>query len=916
MKGSGFLHTVAQKIFEKEKDNLQNVMVLFPNQRAIRFFFEYLKDNARNSVTPNDKDNSVFFVPKIFSIDQMVGDYLGDMRKGDNLELLYLLYTVYCDVFRKNLQTQDDYTIESFDEFYFWGSVILKDFDQIDKELVNAEALFRNLQDYKDLEIDPKEYLNSQQIELINRLFNSNIDNDESSMRKNFVKVWNNLYEIYQQFNVLLDKHNLAYSGKMYREFARRLEQGEITLNCEKIKIIGFSVLNKVEKKIFRLLKEQYTTDFYWDYDNYYAKNDKNEAGIFIRENIVLFPQSNDLKDVSFDNIANKKQKINIISSPYETTSLAYIGMWLKEVVTSKSVLNTTAIVLNDESLIPLVIKSLPADYKGKINITMGYPFNQTWLYNELLADLYALVDKGEFSKQKVFDTIKHIVDSFTDKQKDGLWQVAILKKISEMLLSFIDMLDKIKDVKIGGDIIKNVLKKELSAFSLDIISDGIDGVQLMGMLETRSLDFENVLMLSTDDDNLPKLSREVSFIPYSFRKAYDMGSMERKSGVFAYYFYRLLQHTKRVDYIYTTIGGENKLKEKSRFLRQIEIEFPAIGEKKQINYKSLTAVKALRPENREYFFDINELKFLDKGDKRLSPSSLNNLIHCQQKFYLKNVRYLSETIDDDDYLAIAFGNVFHNSINLFYEDIKGKNIGVEDAMPYIENAVDKYINSDAAEQDKRVCSDAIHLNMIKKYMKQVYRKDFENNVEYIGGEKEYKRDLNVGGYTVHLFGRLDRIDRVEDSNYGHVVRIVDYKTGAAKERNFNTFEQLMQCPNEGQKSRKNGFENIFEILFYCYLAYNNGEADVIKPELLYLSNLDDRDITMSESRSRNKNVFYYDKNTNEAFEKSLKTMLGDFLSKQQGEKYEAIINEDKCRYCDYYILCRMGKKQDDNDTI
>ncbi|MBR1626557.1 MAG: hypothetical protein IJ681_05365, partial [Bacteroidales bacterium] len=506
MQNEGFLKQVARKIFETEKNNMHNVMVLFPNRRAIRFFFEYLKQYS-------DSD-SLFFVPEIFSIDEMVVRNLTDIQKGDNLELLYLLYTVYCEVMSENNantpSTSDEKgenSKETFDDFYFWGNVILSDFDQIDKELVDAKALFRNLQDYKDLQADPTGYLTKDQIDLINRLFNTSLGNDNLSMRKNFVKIWNCLYDIYSRFNSLLDEKHLAYSGKMYREFATRLKKGEINLSCEKIKIIGFSVLNNVESKIFRLLRENYTTDFYWDYDEYYLNDQQNEAGIFIRENLKLFAQSEDLKEAKFDNIATNSQVINIISSPYETTSLAYIEKWLKEIEQSKNndtdnefKFSKVAIVLNDESLVPLVIKSLPVDYKDKVNITMGYPLNQTWLYGEVLEKLNKLADKNEFSQEDVFNVIKEIADNISQGEKhENLWQIAVLKKICNTLLKFIEVIEKIDKQNLSAEIVKNVLKKELSSLNVDIISDGIGGVQLMGMLETRALDFDYILMLSAN---------------------------------------------------------------------------------------------------------------------------------------------------------------------------------------------------------------------------------------------------------------------------------------------------------------------------------------------------------------------------------------------------------------------------------
>jgi len=938
MTENGFLKQVATKIFEKEQTNLHDVMILFPNRRAIRFFFEYLKDCAKeNNLSSNN--NSVFFVPEIFSIDQMVISSMPDIRKGENLELLYILYSVYSQVLSEkyidnNDTTNNNITIEPFDEFYFWGNTILNDFDQIDKELVDAKALFRNLQDYRDLQADPESYLTEEQIALINRLFNTSIGKDEqSSITKNFVSIWNCLSDIYEKFNQCLDELHIAYSGKMYREFARRLENNKIALSCKKIKVIGFSVLNNVEKKIFRLLRDNFHTDFYWDYDKYYVDDKQNEAGIFIRENINLYPQSEDIKNIKYDNIKENKQEIDIIESPYETTSLAYIPKWLDEVTKEtknnnegKQDLSNIAIILNDETLIPLVLEIIPKQYKDKINITMGYPFSQTWLYNEVIEKMNALVDSDKFNKENVFEAIKEITKDITQNKKNkDVWQIAILKKVCKSLLSFLTSIENVQNIqkqtnttsnkdslRIDGSIIKNIIKKELSSLKMDILSDGIAGVQLMGMLETRTLDFDYILMLSTNDDKLPHLNNESSFIPFSFRKAYKMMDIDRKAGVFAYYFYRLLHHVKRIDYLFVTVGSESKVNEKSRFVRQIEIEFPHFAKNKQINFKSLSTNKGLsKKQTKKYPFDIKQLEYIDEGEKYLSPSSLNNLIDCQQRFYLNNVCYLREEVADDKYLEIAFGNIFHNSINIFYKKVKEINSDrlEEDKVDNLINkSIEEYINDEKNKKEKRVCGDEFHLELIKKYIKRVWNIDRNEKIGYLCGEKEYKVDLEVEGHTVHLGGRLDRMDYVFDGTE-EVLRILDYKTGRAKDIRFNEINDLMFAQDTTKARADSGLNYIFEVLFYCYLVYKNGEATKIKPEIMYLSKMQEREMYCGKGSA--KKVFYYDENTHREFEKCLIELLKTLINKEKEEYsiYDMEFNDKKCEKCDYRILCYINKE-------
>ncbi len=452
----------------------------------------------------------------------------------------------------------------------------------------------------------------------------------------------------------------------------------------------------------------------------------------------------------------------------------------------------------------------------------------------------------------------------------------------------------------------KNVLIRHLSSLNLDIISNGLGKVQLMGLLETRTLDFDYVLMLSANDDVLPHLVQEMSFIPFSFRTAYKMMNTDRKAGVFAYYFYRLLHKAKRIDYVFTTVGGETKLKEKSRFIRQVEVEFKNLkGTTKTIYYKNLTATKALRSTSGEYYFDINDMNFIDTKDKTLSPSALNNLIHCQQKFYLNNIRYLREEIEDDNYLAIAFGNIFHSCASELYKIVKNDNVEDKQAKQIIESVVQDYMTREEHAKEKRVCGDKVHLNMIKKYLFDVFKQDKKEKVEYLCGEKEYSWDLQVDNHIVHLKGRLDRMDLIETKNGNKVLRIVDYKTGNVKDRWFKSFEDLM-FPAGETKSRKDGLENIFEVLFYCYLVFNTEKVEKIKPELMYLTQIKEKEILIAKGKRGEKETFYYDDSANEQFEQCLKTLLNTLVQKQQGTKYDAIINEEKCKYCDYKLLCRV----------
>ncbi|MCH3924288.1 MAG: PD-(D/E)XK nuclease family protein [Bacteroidales bacterium] len=889
-KDSSFLSLVAEDIIEKYKSNLQNLTVVFPNKRAIKFFLKEI----------GAKLDKPFLSPDILSINDLLDKYIYDFEKADELTLLYYLYKSYCKIYYTHNPLQTNEVEESFDEFYYWGKVILNDFDEIDKNLIDAKQLYKNLNDYKDLALKPEEYLSEEQISLINKLFNTDLQ-DKSIMIKKFVSIWNCLYEIYEDFNNSLQTKQLAYEGMLYKKLYLGLENKEIKLENDDIAIVGFSVLNISEKRIFKNLKENYTTNFYWDYDEYYYKDISNEAGIFIRENLQNFPMNDSFSKNEFNNIENNKQEINIISSPYESLSLSYIEKFLKDIDYKKEDDRKVAIILNDESLISLVIKSIPKEIEA--NITMGYPFKQSYLYGEITSMVSSLLTANKLDKENINAKIKEKADKIIKQNKqEEFWQLDVLKKINEILLSFVILLDNLEDKTIiSNDVIEKVIKKRLSQLSVDMISDNTSGLQVMGLLETRELDFDYVLMLSTTDNNLPKVGNDSSFIPFSFKKAYNMMSVERKVGLFAYYFYRLFHKAKRLDFVYTTTLSDGKMKEMSRFLHQIKVEMIA---NKMIKEKNIVSDNFIKSEVRNYKKYENDFHFIDDGKSFLSPSNLNKLIDCKKMFYLDSVLHLREDVKDDNLLPIAFGNVFHKMAYLFYENMKNNNIG-DNIDDEIEKTLNKALENPFDETENKIkyikkqkeidAISPLHKDILKKYLKDLFVYDREEKNEYLCGEKEIKKDLEINGKIIHFMGRLDRIDR---DNRGDIC-IVDYKTGSKGDYDSSCsgFDELFLLNDN--KSRKKGLNNVFELLFYCWLMYEGKE---ITPKIIYLSNIKNNRIKIGSERKKEDLV--YNKQINDEFESYLKGLVSDLLDIKEGDTYPMKNNDDNCKYCPYKLFC------------
>ncbi|MBQ9253887.1 MAG: PD-(D/E)XK nuclease family protein [Bacteroidales bacterium] len=883
-----FLYRVAKNILQNNKENMQDVLVILPNRRSIRFFVEELKNQI----------DSPLLLPDIYSIDDLLSSKIVDIKLSDRLSLLYLLYKSYDKIYTKN-NPERIIIRESFSDFYYWGDMILNDFDEIDKNLVDTKILFTNLHDYSKLASSPDDILSIEQKKFLENFFNIDFS-QRGQVLENFISIWNSLYEIYEDFNTTLSYKNLAYAGKLYKEFYNRLSSDEISFPYKEIKIIGFSTLNYVERKIFHKIKERYYTTFYWDYDNFYTENTYQEAGIFMRENKDTFPTSKSFLENDFDRISTKKQEFNIINSPYESLSVTYVKQWLKEI--NPTSLKDVAIILHDETLLPLLLKSLPVDIKK--NITMGYPFNQSEIYNDVLTSLLS-IKKEDFTKENIHNLFSQLAHKTKQKNKEeDFWYFDVFKTLDEKMQEFAEILQTIDKEDINETIIADVINKDLKRLSIDMVSDALDGIQIMGLLETRALDFKYILMLSCSDDNLPKISSNNGFIPQSFKKAYNMMSVERKSALFAYYFYRLLHTVERIDFIYSETSSD-KMREMSRFIRQIKIEMPK--DIKVIKEVSLLADHSLSEKLKDYHFSYQSMQFIkDIGDKTISPSNLNSLIDCQLKFYLNDVAYIREDKQDDDYLAIAFGNAFHDAASNLYSEKNPKDISNEQQA--IEQAIEKTLtnNYDKLSQEREYkekektinALESIHIDMLKEYLKNLLTLDKAIGVYDIQCEKEFAMDLDLNGKVVSLKGRIDRIDTLKDGT----IRLLDYKTGKKSEKKFDSIDDAFYPDKDG--ARKIHADYLFEILFYCYLLYNKTKQN-IQPKLLYLSNMKDSDILIGKE----KQVLVYDENINQLFEQRLKELLSSLIEKQEGEVYIRNLSEKNCAFCQYRLLCGMNKK-------
>ncbi|PLX15893.1 MAG: hypothetical protein C0597_08335 [Marinilabiliales bacterium] len=616
-----FLKHIAQDLYSRYNDKISDLCIVFPNRRASLYFKKYLSELTEKPM----------WSPTTITINELMEEISG-LSVADNIKLLFELYTIY-----KIIKKSE----ESFDDFYYWGEMMLNDFDDIDKYLVNPEDLFKNLKSLKSIQ-DQFTYLSDEQIEAIKQFWQSFDPEKHSSHQDDFISIWNVLLNIYQSFNKRLNELGIAYEGMIYRDVTNKLKGNDIIgLTHQKYVFAGFNALNNCEKKLFNYLQNNKMADFYWDYDESYINNPYHEAGFFLRENISEFKAPVSFSSQNVFNSLLQEKNIEIISVPSDIGQTKVITKILQEsTVNHIDSPNKTAIVLADEDLLVPILHSVP-DSIDNVNITMGYPVNNTPIYS-LLEHLIDLQKNAKATKTETRFYYKNVLAVLSHQYVNSQFQeeanqlIQFIKTNNKIVISNIELascvffqslfikVDSYQDLseyllnilhhiynslkKTGNeDTIHNpslekeyiyhiylsinrlkevleeqnipikmetyirLVRKIIRNLRVPFTGEPLSGLQIMGILETRLLDFENLFICSMSEGVLPKTEASLSFVPYSLRKGFGLPTIEHQDAIYAYYFYRLIQRAKNVTLMYNSSSDGMKTGEMSRFLYQLK---------------------------------------------------------------------------------------------------------------------------------------------------------------------------------------------------------------------------------------------------------------------------------------------------------------------------------------------------------
>lgn len=946
-----FLKLVAEDLYDKLGGDLSRTAVVFPNKRAGLFFNEYLASKSDKPV----------WAPAYITISELFRS-LSDREIGDSIQLVCELYKVF---------VESTHSKETLDEFYFWGELLISDFDDVDKNLVDAGKLFGNLQALKDLEgID---FLTPEQEEAIQQFFQNFSLAKTTELKQRFISLWSVLGDIYTNYRTCLDTKKIAYEGMLYREASEHLHTEMFPY--DKYVFVGFNVLNKVEHRLFSYLQEVGKALFYWDYDVSYLNVANHEAGLFIKRNLAEFPSS--LSQDYFDNYSHPKE-IRYIEASTENVQARFLSGWLCENLTEKE--SETAVVLCNEALLQPVFHSLPGDIVKHVNITMGFPLAQTPVYSFLkgLIELQTIgynEDTGRYAYEFVSTVLKHSYTcrlsalaeklewDLTRKNRfyplpSELQQDEILTLIFtprkgnlELCIYLEDVLKRVAalyqerkeeedvfdplyreslfkaytavgrfrllieegDLQIRTETFSRLLSRVLSSSSIPFHGEPAIGLQIMGVLETRNLDFKHVAMLSLNEGKLPKSGGDSSFIPYNLRRAFGMTLIEHKNAVYAYYFYRLMQRAERVSLLYNSSTDGLNRGEMSRFMLQMLVESPHEIKKEFITAGQTPQIGS--PITIEKTEEVMQ-KLLSRFDytkkKILSPSALNAYLSCRLKFYFLYIAELSpkkEVTAEID--SATFGSIFHRAAQLIYLDLTSadKQIHKSDIEAVLKDKVrlERYVDSAFKELFFKVSADEkpeynglqlLNSEVIVMYLRQLLEKDLYYAPFTMEGMEKWVDDMfeiEVDGKPLQLRvgGIIDRIDSKEGR-----IRIVDYKTGG-EPHPVDNIESLF-IPSES----RSGY--IFQTFLYAAILSKKQPNHPVAPSLLYIHKAASPTyspvIAMGDPYKPKVEVTDF-REHNDAFREHLQRLLQEIYN--PGESFFQTEFDSQCTYCDFKSLCK-----------
>lgn len=971
-----FLYQVAKVYIENESDNLCDYVFVFPNKRSGVFFAEYMSKLVQSSQ----------IMPKVSTISEFIYDYT-NWVDASRLELIFILYNEYKNILvKRNAESH----IVDYDKFQFWAEMILNDFNDTDKYLVDAKQLFSNVKKLKEISSN---FLTEEQIEVIKQFwgeshtpevvssFWKHIHNGEDNvLSSQFVKMWEILYDLYTSFRRNLIDKGLCYQGMAYREVAENIkERIQDKLLAKRYIFVGFNVMSTSEIKIFEQLKAADRADYYWDLNSPAYEFKENKAIKFVGKYVEQFKSKYNLDEKQFKEFP----LINVLGIPSNIGQVKEVSKILSRLNKNKEISDVnTAIVFPDESLFIPMLHSLPAEIKS-INVTMGYPLRHTpvaslisniaslqmrarrvkgkyqFFYEDILSVLsHSLVQTGSihdckklirFIKEnrtfnltadficedykslsliftpvkdlnnpnEVINYLKNIVNWLgqhlaKDQALDRLFLDKYVDELDELL-----RLIQLYNITMSEKTVFHIVEKALCFESINFTGEPLCGLQMMGVLETRALDFENLIILSMNEKVFPRKHYAKTFIPDSLRKGYGMSTIAFQESMYAYYFYRMISRAKNVYILYDARMGGLRSGEMSRYLYQLKFLY----QRDKINF-SMVNYKVHSPQSQILQIEKNEeilnklSKYKDPESKKyISASALKQYISCPLAFYLKYIEDISVDEEVPEYMDdITFGSIIHAVAEKLYMNFKGD----KDKVLITRNTLDDFIKNEEEINRQITYAVNMHYNKLGKnnstpligdskvlgdimlrFIKLMFEKEKEfDDFYFIDAEKKVLGQWEINDkHTINFKMIIDRIDEVKIGEK-YVLRFVDYKTGTDKIEEDSIDLLFDKESSENHKA-------IFQLLLYCfsYAHMNNYDKD-IQP-YLYLFK------TLNKSNFQPIKINRIEVNSHKDYKEEFWPLFENLIDEIFDENipFTPSKNEDSCKFCELLDICNKELK-------
>jgi CRISPR/Cas system-associated exonuclease Cas4 (RecB family) len=947
-----FLAQSAAYIFKKHSTELHKVCLVFPNRRAGVFFTSYLQNEITKPA----------IAPEINTIGELFTGY-SNYFQAEKLQLISLLF----DEFRKHTQTT-----ETFDQFYFWGEILLADFNDIDRYFLDARDLFTNVADLKEIDL-VFDYLTDEQKAALEQFWGSVAVAGRKDFQQKHLLVWSKLFAVYAGFKSVLKEGNLAFPGMADRQVVEEMEAGKLEFGFEKYYFIGLNALNECEKRLFNHLIKEQKAAFLWDYDSFYTGDKTNEAGRFMRDNLLRFPPPVDF--VVDNNHFSKPKKIKLVAVSSNYGQAQQVPIFLDEIKQNEHArFDETAVVLADETLLFPALGAVPAEV-GIVNITMGYPVKNSMIHGLLMLLVQLMKNRrvdanGNITAyyRYVTDILNHQLLTAADPEKSRLFvseiqsrnkisitltdiQISPLHRqiftlpvsisdyccyflgvlseifklhkadeehdsiVQEVIISVYGSIEKlnalIKKVvveqqrEISDTVFFRLLTQYLNGESVAFEGEPLAGLQMMGILETRCLDFKNLVILGLNENKWPRTSTAPSFIPANIRKGFGLPGIDEQDAMYAYYFYRLIQRAENITATYNVIKDGIGTGELSRYGYQLLFDSPHEPEK--INLGFSFARNPVQPIEVKATPDIaRQLLEYNQSGKALSPSAINTYLQCSLRFYFRYIAQLPEPEEVKEEIDGAiFGTIFHETLEELYQPFVGKTVTWADIEKILEtrlltdNLLLQKIRTVYLKQpDKKgelvpEGKTALFFENMKTYLHQLLKTDAKYApFQIVSLEKgcHSKLEVNIDGEPRQILigGKIDRVDRVNGT-----LRILDYKTGNVSTLSFKSIAELFASEKKDPK------KEILQALVYALiLADETGEQEV-KPVIYSLRKLFDEKFNPN---IRFENAEFSLAEIRQELVEHLKSLLAEIFS--ANNKFAQTPFPEHCKYCAYSKIC------------